>query len=53
MFSLLRRLRDGKFSLAIDFQGYGETEWLSWWSGAPRTLGQCLYHRARLDLLPG
>jgi len=39
MFSLLRRLRAGKFSLTIDFQGYGETEWLSWWSGAPERWG--------------
>lgn len=39
MFSLLRRLREGKFSLTIDFQGYGETEWLSWWSGAPERWG--------------
>lgn len=32
---LLGRLRRGDFSLAFDFQGYGETEWLAWWSGAP------------------
>ena len=45
-FSLLRRLRDGKFSLVIDFQGYGETEWLSWWSGAPERWGS-VYRAAR------
>src|ERR1700690_4352525 len=38
-FSLLRRLRRGKFSLAVDFQGYGETAWLAWLSGAPRRWG--------------
>jgi ADP-heptose:LPS heptosyltransferase len=38
-FSLLRHLRGGKFSLAVDFQGYGETELLSWWSGAPQRWG--------------
>ena len=34
--SLLRRLRAGKFSLVIDLQGYGETAWLTWFSGAPQ-----------------
>ena len=34
--SLLRRLRAGKFSLAIDLQGYGETAWLTWLTGAPQ-----------------
>jgi ADP-heptose:LPS heptosyltransferase len=38
-FSLLRRLRRGKFSLAVDFQGYGETAWLAWLSGAPQRWG--------------
>ena len=38
-FSLLRRLRAGKFSLVVDFQGYGETAWLSWLSGAPQRWG--------------
>jgi ADP-heptose:LPS heptosyltransferase len=33
---LLRRLRAGKFSLAVDFQGYGETAWLTRMTGAPR-----------------
>jgi ADP-heptose:LPS heptosyltransferase len=39
MFRLLRRLRAGNFSLAVDFQGYGETAWLSWWTGAPERWG--------------
>jgi ADP-heptose:LPS heptosyltransferase len=39
MFRLLRRLRAEKFSRAVDFQGYGETAWLSWWSGAPERWG--------------
>lgn len=34
IFRLLRRLRREQFSLAVDFQGYGETAWLCWWSGA-------------------
>jgi ADP-heptose:LPS heptosyltransferase len=38
-FQLLRRLRAQKFSLAIDFQGYGETEFFAWWSGAPERRG--------------
>lgn len=38
-FSLLRRLRHGKFSLVVDFQGYGETAWLAWLSGAPQRWG--------------
>ena len=37
--SLLRRVRQPKFSLAIDFQGYGETALLTWWSGAPQRWG--------------
>ncbi|HXE42036.1 MAG TPA: glycosyltransferase family 9 protein, partial [Candidatus Baltobacteraceae bacterium] len=38
-FRLLRQLRAGKFSLVVDFQGYGETAWLSWWSGARERWG--------------
>jgi ADP-heptose:LPS heptosyltransferase len=38
-FSLFRRLRRGKFSLVMDFQGYGETAWLAWLSGAPQRWG--------------
>jgi ADP-heptose:LPS heptosyltransferase len=38
-FGLLRRLRTGKFSLVVDFQGYGETAWLTRWTGAPRRWG--------------
>ena len=38
-FSLFRRLRRGTFSLVVDFQGYGETAWLSWLSGAPERWG--------------
>ena len=37
--ALFRRLRQGKFSLAVDFQGYGETAWLAWLSGAPQRWG--------------
>ncbi|MGA3163701.1 MAG: glycosyltransferase family 9 protein [Verrucomicrobiota bacterium] len=38
-FFLFRRLRGGKFSLVVDFQGYGETAWLAWLSGAPQRWG--------------
>jgi ADP-heptose:LPS heptosyltransferase len=39
VFSLLRRLRRPKFSLVVDFQGYGETAWLARLSGAPQRWG--------------
>ncbi len=45
-FELLRRLRAPGFSRVIDFQGYGETEILSWWTGAPERWG-CVYHPPR------
>ena len=38
-FSLLRHLRRPKFSLAIDFQGYGETALLTWCTGATQRWG--------------
>ena len=37
--NLVRCLRREHFSLTIDFQGYGETAFLSWWSGAPERWG--------------
>jgi ADP-heptose:LPS heptosyltransferase len=43
-FGLLRRLRAGKFDLAVDFQGYGETAWLTRITGAPQRWG--LVHRS-------
>jgi ADP-heptose:LPS heptosyltransferase len=46
VFDLLRRLRGGKFSLAVDFQGYGETELFAWWSGAAQRWGT-VYHPPR------
>ena len=36
---LLHRLRAGKFSLVVDFQGYGETAWLTRITGARRRWG--------------
>jgi ADP-heptose:LPS heptosyltransferase len=45
-FELLRALRREKFSIAVDFQGYGETELLSWWSGAAERWGN-VYHPLR------
>ncbi|HEX5399125.1 MAG TPA: glycosyltransferase family 9 protein [Verrucomicrobiae bacterium] len=39
VFRLLQRLRAGRFSLTVDFQGFGETAWLSWWSGASQRWG--------------
>lgn len=38
-FGLLRRLRAGRFSLAVDFQGFGETAWMAWLTGAPQRWG--------------
>jgi len=38
-FSLLRRLRAGKFDLVVDFQGNGETGWLTRVTGARRRWG--------------
>jgi len=38
-FRFLRRLRRTGFSLAVDFHGHGETEFFSWWSGAPERWG--------------
>jgi heptosyltransferase-1 len=38
-FGLLRRLRAGRFSLVVDFQGYGETAWLARLTGAPQRWG--------------
>ncbi|MGH7992433.1 MAG: glycosyltransferase family 9 protein [Limisphaerales bacterium] len=37
---LLRRLRAGTFSLVVDFQGYGETAWLTRITGALQRWGQ-------------
>ena len=45
-FNLLRDLRQKSFSTVVDFQGYGETELLAWWSGAPERWGN-VYHPAR------
>lgn len=39
LFRLMRHLRNRHFSLAVDFQGYGETALLNWWSGAPERWG--------------
>ncbi|HUA38777.1 MAG TPA: glycosyltransferase family 9 protein [Candidatus Sulfopaludibacter sp.] len=46
VFRLLHQLWRAKFSLTVDFQGYGETAWLSWWSGAPTRWGS-VYSRGR------
>ena len=45
-YGLLRRLRAGKFDLAVDFQGYGETAWLTRLTGAPQRWGS-VYSRHR------
>ena len=45
-FGLLKRLRAGKFALVVDFQGYGETAWLSWFTGAPQRWGS-VYSQGR------
>jgi ADP-heptose:LPS heptosyltransferase len=36
---LFQRLRAGKFSLVVDYQGYGETAWLARITGAPNRWG--------------
>lgn len=38
-FRLLHRLRTGKFSLVVDFQGFGETAWMARLTGAPQRWG--------------
>jgi len=43
---LLSDLRLPNFSHTIDFQGYGETAFLSWWTGAPERWGT-VYQMAR------
>jgi len=43
---LLRRLRQPRFARVIDFQGFGETELLAWWTGAPERWGS-VYRRHR------
>jgi ADP-heptose:LPS heptosyltransferase len=37
--SLLRVLRRSRFTLVVDFQGYGETAWLTRWTGAAERWG--------------
>jgi len=46
IFRLLRALRWRRFSLAIDLQGYGETAWLTWLTGARERWGT-VYGRGR------
>lgn len=46
MYSVLRALRRKRFSLAIDFQGYGETALLTWLTRAPQRWGS-VYRRGR------
>ena len=43
IFRLIRRLRAGKFSLAVDLQGNGESAWLTWLTGAPQRW--CVVHK--------
>ena len=57
---LLRRLRGGNFSLAVDFQGYGETAWLTRLTGATERWGRpakagrkWAYTRALTEVAPG
>jgi ADP-heptose:LPS heptosyltransferase len=39
VFNVIRRLRPGKFDLVVDFQGNGETSWLTRFTGARRRYG--------------
>ena len=43
---LLRQLRAGRFSLVVDFQGFGETAWLARLTGAPARWGS-VYSKGR------
>jgi len=43
---LLSELKRSRFSLAVDFHGFGETAWLTWWTGAPQRWGK-VYQPAR------
>jgi len=45
-FGLLKKLRAGKFAVVVDFQGYGETAWLTRLTGAPQRWGS-VYHTGR------
>jgi ADP-heptose:LPS heptosyltransferase len=45
-FGLLLRLRAGKFSLVVDFQGFGETAWLARVTGARQRWGS-VYGKGR------
>ena len=45
-FQFLRGLRRQKFSLAVDFHGYGETEFFAWWCGARERWGS-VYRKMR------
>ena len=45
-FELIRRLRAGRFSLVVDFQGYGETALLTWTTRAPQRWGS-IYRQSR------
>jgi ADP-heptose:LPS heptosyltransferase len=44
---LLHRMRVGKFSLVVDFQGFGETAWLARLTGAPKRWGSVYGHGRR------
>ena len=43
---LVRRLHRARFDLVVDFQGYGETGWLTWLTRAPQRWGS-VYRRGR------
>ena len=43
---LVRQLRGENYSLAVDFQGYGETALLTWLTGAPQRWGN-VYRKLR------
>jgi ADP-heptose:LPS heptosyltransferase len=42
---IVKKLRNAKYDLAIDFNGLPSSAWLSWLSGAPKRLG--INHRGR------
>ena len=46
LFRILSQMRRGNYSLVIDLQGYGETAWLTWVSGAKERWGS-VYSKGR------
>jgi len=48
IWALGRRLRAGRFDVALDCHGFRESSLMAWWSGAPRRLGLKRFDQAYL-----